>query len=63
MAEPKDWMKSAAWIMRTAQDTKDARPVRGLEGWGQALAEICIQQWGGDPGTLVPLLEKLEGRI
>ena len=61
MAKPREWMEGATWIMPPERDTEDAQPVRGLKGWGQALAEICVRQYGNDPATLVPLLEKLEG--
>lgn len=42
--------------MPPQQDSANVKPAN----WAQALADICIRQYGSDPAVLVPLLEKLE---
>jgi len=55
-----EWTEGAEWIMTPERDTESTKPVRGFGGWGQAIADICIRQWGTQPETLIPLLEELE---
>lgn len=55
-------MTQSKWVMTPERDTESTKPVQGFKGWGQAIADICIRQWGKQPEILLPLLAELEDK-